>query len=306
MEHPIEKMIQNILTRVHQDIESGKLHYEPTQQLLKRQIQVADEIGSPSLKSRVFQTMGIIEGNRGNLEDSERYFQEALTACEKTSDDQRRATILCCLGETHRLMSNVETAASYFEQSRNMAEAHHDARLIIYNYCNEGQLWLSRGDIDRAITLLQQGITLSLNGQFTREIVYSLIPEMRSALAEAYIRQGNYELARENLDRALQLASERNQVPQLARVYQAKTLLAIAEGSDNEEVLGYFEQSKVLWQSLEAFTDLGNLCSIIGNFWLKKGEAEKAASAFEAASACYEKPHSSETSIQAPVVSVAS
>jgi tetratricopeptide (TPR) repeat protein len=276
MDHPVSKMIQSVLKRVLNDMERGQLKYEPTIKLLSRQVEVAEKMGNHQLKGRVYHIMGVIEGERGHNRNAERYFAESLKAYELSGDKHRIATMLCCLGEVNRQMKNVDTAASFFTRSRQMAEEAKQSRLVVYNYCNEGQLWLGEDKIDLAMGLLETGLTIATTADWDRDTFAGLVPEVLNALAECCGKKGEFAKAWQHLERSIQLAREFDQVHQLAHAHQIMALLAILENRDTTTIEDYFATSRAQWEKLEAYSDLGHLLTMQADYWQKQGNPEKA------------------------------
>ena len=284
----IFNMINKIRTRAIEDLYDGNFNYESTMPLLLRQLDILKGIGDQTQVGVLYNTLAIIELELGNFPDSRDYYQNALNAYEDAGQPGRYATTLCGLGELYRETGEVERAADCYQRSRAIAEKENDKRIIIYNYSNEGQLWLAEGQTERAIELLETGLSIIEQAEWLTDIRNKVLPEVLISLAEAYARNDDFETAWVSVERGLERASKANELHQMAHAYQSMARIAIAEGRPDVEIEAYFEKSAALWHKLGALPDLGRLLIAAGDYMMARNKLDQAARFFEEASEVFD------------------
>jgi tetratricopeptide (TPR) repeat protein len=284
-------MINQIRKRAMDDLYKGKLNYDITMPFLLRQLDILKEIGDQTQIGVFYNSLAVIELELGNYSTSHEYYHKALYAYEEAGQQGRYAATLCGLGELYRETGDVESAADCYQRSRAIAEQENDKRIVIYNYSNEGQLWLSAGQTEQAIELLETGLSVTEEARWLSDIRHKVLPEILISLAEAYARQEKYELAWENVERGLALASKSDELHQMAHAYQTKARIAIDEGRPEVEIDAYFEKSAELWRQLGMLPDLGRLLIAAGEFFVDLRKVDKAAKLFKEAGESFELAH---------------
>lgn len=284
----IFNMITEIRKRALDDLYKGKFNYDATMPMLLRQLDILKDIGDASEIGVFYNTLANMELELGNFTLADGYYQEALHAYDQAGQLGKYATTLCGLGELYRETGEVEKAAGCYQRSRQIAEQENDTRIVIYNYSNEGQLWLAEGQTERAIELLETGLSIADQSEWIKDIRNKVLPEIYFSLAEAYARKDNYETAWANIERGLQLASKADELHQMAHAYQSMARIAIAEGRPDVEIEAYFEKSADLWRKLGALPDLGRLLIEAGEYMMNRNKLDRAARFFEEASEVFD------------------
>ena len=282
--NPVFKMIEQIREQIRKDLYAGKLQYDSSMALLKRHLKVVDEQGNLILAGQIYETMGTIEVERGNFQDARDYYEQAMQRFEEAHDVSRTGVMFNNIGEVYRRSGEAEKASDYYIQARNIARQTSRHSLIITTYNNEGQATLATGDLDRAIELLQQGlITHSDSGEWNLSTIKSTLPEIHSSLGEAYARQGNFEQAWTNVERALEIAQEFQQVQQIARAYQTMALIALLDNSGDHNILKYIEESRRHWDLLNARVEIARVIALKGDYHKSQGDLDQATEAYQTA-----------------------
>lgn len=282
--NPIFAMIKQIRDQIRKDLYGGKLQYESSMALLKRQLNVVNAEEYPIVVGQLYETMGTVELERGNYSDAREFYENSLKFFENANDAGRVGVMLNNLGEVHRRSGELDSARDYYIQARNLARQTSRHSLIITTYNNQGQTALAAGDLDNAIELLQRGlITHSDSGEWDLNTIKGTLPEIHSSLGEAYARQGDFKQAWKNVTQALELSQEFHQVQQIARAYQTKAFIAIQDEDDSHDILHYIEESRRHWQLLNARVELARLLALKGDYYKQKGVEKEATTAYETA-----------------------
>lgn len=284
------KMFIHIRTSISKNLYQGNFNYEGTIKIIERYLPIAQNMQSDLFLGQVYQSLALIEGEVGHYQTAQEYYEEAIEAYTQEENTERLSVAYCALGEIHRKVGNIETAADCYHQSRNLAESIDYTRLIIYNCCNEGQLWLAKNETEKAITFLEQGLNLVHNEAWDTEYRHQLMPEILSSLGEAYAKIGQNELAWRQSERALELARKENQVHQIARAYQTMALIAIAENMETD-VQNFFEESKIHWEKAHATAELGHLAILEAGYWKDRQNRDKLIECYTAAVQYFEATH---------------
>lgn len=290
-DHPFFKMVDTIIKNVFRDLESGEIDYDATITLLNRQLDIAEKNNLYELQGRIHHVMGILSAERGYFQTGRGHFQAGMEVYQLTDFKSGISTMLCCLGELCRELGEVTESAQYFHQSREIAEEIDRTYMVIYNYGNEGQLWLSIGEIERGLNLLQIGLEMAIETiqtNWNEDIVYALMPEMRIAIAEGYARQEKFTEAWAEITEAIRPAQERNNIQPLAKAHQVMAIIAIAEKKPTETIMEYFAQSRDYWQKMEASLDLAQTLTLEGDFWVGKDDKKRATTCYTEALSHYE------------------
>lgn len=282
--NPVFQMIQQIREQIRKDLYAGKLQYDSSMTLLKRHLKVADEQEQHVLVGQLYETMGTIEVERGNFQDAREYYDNSLKKFEELHDVGRVGVMLNNIGEVYRRSGDVEKAPDYYIQARNIARQTSNHSLIITTYNNEGQTALAAGDLDRAIELLKQGlITHSDSGEWNLRTIKSTLPEIHSSLGEAYARQGDFAQAWKNVERALEISQEFQQVQQIAKAYQTMAFIALQDNTDSHDIPKYIEESSRHWSLLNAKVELARATVLKGDYYKSQDDLAQANKAYKTA-----------------------
>ena len=288
---PFFKMVDTIIKNIFKDLSKGKVDYDGSLALLSRQLAIAEKNNMHGLQGRIHHVMGVLNAERGQYQTGRGHFQSAVDIYQIIDFQSGISTMYCCLGEVCRELGETTEAAQYFHQSRDIAEQIDNTNMVLYNYANEGQLWLNSGDLERSLDLLRTGIAKAdeeLKKKWNEDWAYALVPEMRIALAETHARQNNFVEAWAEMERALKPAEERSTIHQLAYAHQVMALIAMAEKKPTATVADYFAQSRAYWGKMEASLDLARTLTLEGDFWIEQDDKKRATACYEEALTHYE------------------
>lgn len=272
--HPIYKMFLEMKKGIRTNLYQGNFNHEGAIKSVERYIQIAENMQSTLFLGQVYDLLAFIESEVEHYQVADGYYRKAIELYTQEDNPEQLSIAYCALGEVHRRIGNFNDAVECFHQSMSFAQSIDYTRLIIYNYCNEGQLWLTQGDLDKAVSLLQNGLNLVHNAAWDTEYRHRIMPEILSSLGEAYARMGQNEIAWRQSERALELARKENQVQQIAQAYQTMALIALHEDM-TDAVENYIEESRIHWQKANAKANLGHLALLEAEYWKKQQDTPR-------------------------------
>lgn len=240
--------VQNILAVCHW--QRGQL--DEAERLYHAARRTANEARNASLVAMIDQNLGIIESVRGNLQTALRHYRHALNGYRLLGKRAHLGRLLSNMGMLYTALARWDDAERAYAEAADCSIEVGDQGARDMVEVNRVQLWISRGDIDRArdacnavlarsaeIDSRTLGETLKLRGVVARE-------SRENAQADDYLRQ------------ALDLARER-QDPLL----EAETLREMAEVAcamdRNRDMLRCLSQAHHIFAGLRARRDLDDV-----------------------------------------------
>ncbi|HEX7587075.1 MAG TPA: tetratricopeptide repeat protein, partial [Anaerolineae bacterium] len=118
------------------------------------------DLGNKLEIADVFQTLGEVAAEQGDLIAAGRRFEEALTICLALGDQPRLAGIYLSQGEVARVQGNYDSAARLYTQSLTLLEALGDDRRRAIALYDLGQVALHQDDCPRAVQLFLESIRI--------------------------------------------------------------------------------------------------------------------------------------------------
>ncbi len=171
---------------------------------LNEAIRMFDLLGDEKGHSRANYSLGIFYSNRGNYELALRHYLVSLNHQLAEKDTFALIYSYNALGNLYgRMKDRTETALEYFHKGIELNRAHPVAPMLASLYSNISFIYLSRlKDYDKAIEYARLGI----ESKMPNEPAGNLFGLYINA-AEAYRLKGNLPMAREFLDKAMELES---------------------------------------------------------------------------------------------------
>ncbi len=114
------------------------------------------------------------------------------------------------------------------------------ARKRAKHYYTQGQNLVNRGDTDRAIKKFEKSMDLSEKTGFDAGIAHNL-----NELAIIHTERGEFETARSELARALEIYLARNMIPEVSKTLNNKVQTYTREGRFEDAILHY--ETLVAW-----------------------------------------------------------
>jgi tetratricopeptide (TPR) repeat protein len=202
---------------------SGQGEYTAALVALQEALALSDRVGDKVFKCRLLNTLGWVHGELYNLAVAIRYNQAGAEAAYKVGDPEIIRNAEINLGDDYLLLGELAQAQQYLEkvfhaaqQRGKWGEEWMKWRYSQHLYHSLGELWLTKGDAAQALTRAEACLKLA-EPTLSRK---NLVKGWRLK-GQAMLAQGQGEKAEAALSRALTIAQEVGNPPQLWKTYQA-------------------------------------------------------------------------------------
>ena len=203
--------------------QGGKGEYTAALASLQDALALGDRLGDKFFKCRVLNSLGWVHGELYNLEAAIRYNREGVEASYKVGDPEIIRNAEINLGDDYLLLGDLEQAQRYLEKvyrdaqqrgqwGEEWAKWRYSQRL----YHSLGELWLAKEDAAQALAFADECLKLAEPTMSRKNLVKGWRLQGQALLA-----QGQGEHAEAALSRALKIALEVGNPPQLWKTYQA-------------------------------------------------------------------------------------
>jgi tetratricopeptide (TPR) repeat protein len=204
-------------------IHGGQGEYAAALAALQEALALSDRLGDKMFKCRVLNSLGWVYGELYNLETAIRYNREGAEASYQVGDPEIIRNAEINLGDDYLLMGDLEQAQRYLEkvyadtqQREQWGEEWMKWRYAQHLYHSLGELWLAKGDAGQALEFAEECLKLAEPTTSRKNLVKGW-----RLKGQALLAQGQGEQAEAALARALTLAREIGNPPQLWKTYQA-------------------------------------------------------------------------------------
>jgi class 3 adenylate cyclase/tetratricopeptide (TPR) repeat protein len=184
---------------------------------------LSERLGDKVWKCRSLNTLGWVYGEIYNLEAASRYNQEGAEASYKVGEPEIIRNAEINLGDDYLLLGDLEQAQRYLEKVYQDTQQHGKWgeewmkwRYSQHLYHSLGELWLTKGDAAQALECAEECLKLAAPTMSRKNLVKGW-----RLKGQALLAQGQGEQAEAALARALTLAREIGNPPQLWKTYQA-------------------------------------------------------------------------------------
>jgi class 3 adenylate cyclase/tetratricopeptide (TPR) repeat protein len=232
--------------------------YQQALALLNDQLAICDRAGEQLYRARALNTVGWLLGELQNHEEAlpwnERSEEAALAL--GLPDPEVVSNARLNAGDSCLMLGRLDEAEKYYQMVeavvRNPKPADH---FMLWAYSQHffhsyGELWLARGDHEKALLLADECIALSESTNRPKNVLKG-----RRLSGQCLLAQGKLEEADTEIDIALGIAKEIGNPPQLWKTYVALGDLRKAQGEPGEAQKAYREAYSVIEKVAEGLTD---------------------------------------------------
>jgi tetratricopeptide (TPR) repeat protein len=209
----------------------------------ERALEIVKRLNYSHNLARAFNYVALSREAQGNLDEAARMWEQALTAADAAGNVVLAPLILMNLGATNANLGNHSVAITYLRRSASAFELLGERARAAENQFNIGALLIQYGgDSKEGLRLLQDAVEVFKQlGNRTFEVVAAQVT------ATYYRHAGRYMEAERELNRALNLANERD------LHYEAATA-SIRLGQTRFEMGEYDDARRVLMESIPKAT----------------------------------------------------
>jgi predicted ATPase/transcriptional regulator with XRE-family HTH domain len=200
----------------------------------------------------------------------------------KTDQPVKRARMLLTLGNAAKFRGDQAQADVFYTDGLAMLREQNDTRGMVVALNNLSALSIERGNLDRALSLLEESLALKRQLGDLRGIAVSLIN-----LGELRRLQGEMGAAGQTLGESLQIFADLEDRQGTAVAHSSLGELAAAMG-DHARAAERFIASLRLYQSIEDAVGEARALQHLGRTYARLGDAEKAQEYLHASATCFE------------------
>jgi predicted ATPase/DNA-binding SARP family transcriptional activator len=197
-----------------------------------------------ALRAKVWSAAGILAGEQGDFEASQRFLEAALDEARASRDEERVGSALTNIGNLALYRGDYEQAQSLYEEAIAVSARIGFSHAETIARENLGLVMLGLGDLDAAVRIFEETIAVARGSGATHDLSTRL-----SSLARVLIERGETERPREALAEALELAGRLKEPRGLADCLEATGGLATAMG-DHRRAAALFGAADALRASI--------------------------------------------------------
>ena len=205
----------------------GQGEYETALRALQEGLELSARLGDKIHKGRILNALGWVYGELYDLERALRYNRQGAEAAYAIGDPEIIRNVEINLGDCYRLAGDLEPAQFYLEKVSQDIQRHGTRgeewmkwRYAQHLYHSLGELWLTRGDAVQALQCAEECLKLALSTTSRKNLIKGWRLQGRPTAV-----RGDCQKRQAALHRALTMAREIGNPPQLWQTYQALGLL---------------------------------------------------------------------------------
>lgn len=243
---------------------------EAASEHLSEALRIYEALGDRKRAADAREKLGNICQNLGRLEEAMRHYETCLEVFTELRDLARVATTHNNIAGALHQQGASNRAIEHSEQARSLFTQLSMPRQLAVTVGNLGLLQMLLGQADAAEDLLRQSLTLG--DQLGDRLLQA---SALSNLAQLHNVSGNYAIAIEWADRAIDLKLELGQKEGLSKTFlvKANSLLSLGRLTDADDVRRFARENLGLDPSVEVAAEL---CRIDCEYYLGLGDLEAA------------------------------
>ncbi len=226
----------------------GKGEYEQAIVSFQEALGKSERLGDKYFKCRMLNTLGWVYGELYNLEPAIRYNQEGAEASYTIGDPEIIRNAEINLGDYYLLLGDIDQAQQYLEkvyrdsqQRGKWGEESMKWRYMQHCCHSLEELCLTKGDAEKALKFAEECLQLAEPTESRKNIVKGWRLQ-----GQAFCAQGRRAEAEAVLQKALALAQEIGNPPQLWKTYQALGELYEQQGATEQRRSAYAHAIEVI------------------------------------------------------------
>jgi tetratricopeptide (TPR) repeat protein len=201
----------------------GRGEYDKALESLRKALELSTRLDDKVFRCRILNTYGWVYGELHHLDAAMKYNQEGVELSYTVNDPEIIRNAELNLGDNYLFQGNIEQARQCLEkvyrdsqQRGKWGEEYMKWRYMQHCCHSLGELWLLKGDSDKALRFADECLQLAEPTESRKNIVKGWRLQ-----GQAYSIQGRLAEAEAVLQKALTLAKEIGNPPQLWKTYQA-------------------------------------------------------------------------------------
>ena len=296
--HKIDPLFREKCNLILHEWQEGDLPYREASKKLESFIVESKEDDNVAHEGGVHIIYGIIKAYRGDYEGSIQHFERANGFFQIAKNADRILTCTLNIGETYRQMGSYAQARIYFRKAYNQAKEINNSGTQCIAISNEGLMWLSLGNLELALSCMQEGLNLSRNPWSDRsddEVARkSHDCEVYHGLTMLKLKQNDYKSAwhyatqayfiAEELERPLRVGYANRAMAEVISV----TGKALESGFDNDPD-EYYLRAVHAFREMKADAEVAHTIYAQGKSLSKRGKKDLAIRSFRKAMLIYSK-----------------
>lgn len=247
---------------------------EEAQQELTQSLQSL-QVGPDHWRARALMNLGILHHSKGDTQQGEIYFGEALVLYEQAHDDWGIVSMLHNVGTIAEISGDWTTAndkyKSALERAKGLGSLEHQIRILL----SIGILRTNQGNTNAGREFLSEALQLARKHHVPEYIVHT-----QSSLADLFLRINKLEAAESALHEAEQLAHQLELQGELSEIYRSWAHIQSARNQHEEAIE---DAARAVHIAVEAEDPLAEGISrrVLGEVLFAAGQGKQAREAFQ-------------------------
>lgn len=284
--------------QVLRDWQDGNMRYGDATKRLDTLMEEAEAEYRIAHQGVVHIIYGIIKGYRGDYEGSIHHFEHAGSLFQLSNHQERLLTCMLNTGESYRQMGSYTQARIYFRKTYEKAKDLNSLANQSIAISNEGQMWLSLGNLQRAEKSMLEGLELSQQpwsddaDDITTRQQHDC--EVYHALARLHLRKNDKDKAWDFAKRAYEIAQELDRA--VCKGFACRAVAEVVTAFDESPDANfesnpddYFDQSVKAFKEMKADAEIAHTLYAQGKSLAVRGKREQANRIFRRAMLIFSK-----------------